>query len=148
MPEQPKYHPRARMEKAIKDGGGVMFHPTGPGGMTETRVITRVEDLPSEAELAGDDETKRAAARAELVARRQAIEAELAKLEAAPKAKAAPPPDAAPDEEEAAEEFSHLSADELKALCDEHGCEVEGRRTKKAMAEALAAKGVPPPAKE
>lgn len=38
--------------------------------------------------------------------------------------------------------FDAMTADDLKALCDEHGCEIEGRATKAKMIEALTAKGV------
>jgi hypothetical protein len=83
---------RRQMEDVIRRGGSVMFHGGTVGGVTETRVIDRIEDLPSEADLAGDDEARRQQARAEIVARRQALDAELAKLEAPP-AKATDKPD-------------------------------------------------------
>lgn len=68
---------RAEMEKHIAAGGGVPWEDA-EGGF---RMITTVADLPDHAAVAGDDEAKRAAARADLVARRQALDAEIAKLE-------------------------------------------------------------------
>jgi hypothetical protein len=73
---------RQEMEAIIRKGESVMLHPMHVGGFTDTRVISRVEDLPTEAELAGDDESKRHQARQELLARRSALDAELARLEA------------------------------------------------------------------
>jgi hypothetical protein len=81
---------RQEMEAIIRKGESVMLHPMHVGGFTDTRVISRVEDLPTEAELAGDDESKRHQARQELLARRSALDAELARLET-PAARPTPP---------------------------------------------------------
>jgi hypothetical protein len=133
---------REGMESHIKAGGSVFYEG-------RDQPITRVEDLPHPAELAKGDAKKMAAVESDLDRRQALLDAErkrvaTAKQQAEEAARVAQKNAAAADEE-VAEGFTHLSADELKALCDEHGCEVEGRPTKAKMAAALAAKGVTPP---
>ena len=65
---------RAQMESAIHAGGSVLL-----GGV----VISRIEDLPSEATLAGDDPAARAAARDSLLAAKAVLDEQLAKLDTA-----------------------------------------------------------------
>jgi hypothetical protein len=62
---------RKQMEQAIAEGGSVLY---------EGQVITRAEDLPTEAALAKGDPAKEQAAAADLQARISAMEAELATL--------------------------------------------------------------------
>jgi hypothetical protein len=63
---------REELEAAINEGGSVLV-----GG----KIITRLEDLPSEADLAKGDEVKEAAARKGLEDQVKALQAELAKLQ-------------------------------------------------------------------
>jgi hypothetical protein len=68
---------RKEMEEIIGRGESVGFHtPTG------FKAVTRVEDLPSDAELAGDDEEQREHVRAAIRAQHAALAAQLTKLDA------------------------------------------------------------------
>jgi hypothetical protein len=64
---------RAGMEHTIRSGGSVLIHGGGP--LDHDEVVTRVEDLPEEAELAAGDERR-------LAAHKDAIDAQLEKLTA------------------------------------------------------------------
>lgn len=64
---------RYGMEQVIKDGGSVMI-----GGAS----ISRIENLPTEAQLAGADDFKRAQARANLEARQAQLQREFEQLDA------------------------------------------------------------------
>ena len=63
---------RAGMEAAIRDGGSVQ--------MSDGSVISKIEDLPTDATLAKGDATEEARVRAELEAQRAVIDAQLASL--------------------------------------------------------------------
>jgi hypothetical protein len=80
-PARPDRLSRDDMVKVIERGGTVLH---------EGRLYSKVEHLPSEAELAGDDPVKKAAARDALLQQQQAIAASLAALEATPDRE--PPP--------------------------------------------------------
>jgi hypothetical protein len=64
---------RQDMERIIVEERGSVLH----GG----RIISRVEDLPKESDLAGSDPEQRASVRAHLEARRAALDAELTALD-------------------------------------------------------------------
>jgi hypothetical protein len=64
---------RAQMERAIREGGSVLY-----GG----RVISRAEQLPSEAELAQGDPDAEAEAQANLQAQMAALQAQMERLQA------------------------------------------------------------------
>jgi hypothetical protein len=89
---------RADMEKAIADGGSVQL----PDG----RIVSRVEDLPNESDLAASDDARMEAEEKRLQAVVDGHTAELKKVQdrratlakAAPKVAAAPPKSAAADE--------------------------------------------------
>lgn len=68
---------REEMAKIIAQGKSVL-HGTG----THQRLISRVEDLPSDAELAGDDADRLTTVRAALVSHRDAIEKEIDAVDA------------------------------------------------------------------
>jgi hypothetical protein len=130
---------REGMESHIRAGGSVFYEG-------RDQPITRIEDLPHPAELAKGDVKKMAAVEADLDRREAALALErkrvaTAKEQAEAAAKAAAKQAAAADKDATAR-LQQLHADELKALCDEHGCQ---HGTKAEMAAALAAKGVQPP---
>lgn len=77
---------RGQMEQAIREGGSVLY-----GG----QVITRIDHLPSEAELAKGDADKEAAAASDLQALIDALQAQLASLQTKQ--------DAQPESEQAAD---------------------------------------------
>jgi uncharacterized membrane protein YukC len=66
------------MEQVLKEGGSV--HVPAAGGAS-FRLVSRVEDLPSEADLAGDDDVARAQAKANLERQIQDLMAQRMKLE-------------------------------------------------------------------
>lgn len=76
---------RAGMEAVLRRGESLLLGD---------RVINRVEDLPDEADLAAGDEARTARAREALLAQKEAVEKQLAKLDA-------PPPAAVPQVPEA-----------------------------------------------
>lgn len=63
---------RAQMEAAIRNGGSVM---------AEGKIITKIEELPSEAELAKGDESREQAVIAQLLVQKAGLEQQLAQLQ-------------------------------------------------------------------
>jgi hypothetical protein len=62
---------RAGMEQAIKDGGSVMY---------KGKILTSLDQLPSEADLAAGDSQRESQARENLLKQKDAIDKELAKI--------------------------------------------------------------------
>jgi hypothetical protein len=135
---------RAELEK-LMDANSTVRLPDG-------RLITNKADLPSDSVLASlhrdhlirtRDAADEAGQKRDVAAIQKEIDEADAKAGAATKAAAK---EAAPSSSPADDggDFDHLKKDELRALCDEHNCDVPANATKAEMAAALAAKGVKP----
>lgn len=76
---------RSGMEQVIQSGGSVLHTHVTPleGGHArhQSRIISKIEELPSHADLAKGDKQLSDAARLKLMAERQRIDSELAKLD-------------------------------------------------------------------
>jgi hypothetical protein len=128
---------RQEMMDAIRKGGSVLL----PDG----RLIVREADVPAEAVLAAGDvnrlQVEHDRIAAEIEVKKASLEEVKAQMAKAAKPEAAKDAPAADD----GGAFDHLKKDELRALCDEHGCDVPANATKAEMAAALTAAGVGPP---
>jgi hypothetical protein len=134
---------RAELEKLMDQNSAVRL----PDG----RMVTNKANLPTDAELA-------AAHRDHLIRTRDAadeagqkrdvatIQKEIDEADrAAGAATKATAKEAATSAGDDGGDFDHLKKDELRALCDENGCDVPAGATKAEMAAALTAAGVKPP---
>jgi hypothetical protein len=76
---------RRGMEQVIQEGGSVLVREPDPdlAGQTRTRLVLRVEDLPSEAELSVGDTELMTRARETLLEQQREIQRQLATLESA-----------------------------------------------------------------
>jgi hypothetical protein len=110
---------RKVLEQAIREGGSVLI---------EGRIITRLEDLPSNMELAKGDEDRQAAILAQMEADLQAKQAELDALKAKLKPAASEPPSQKSDFQK---QLEGRTKEELLAEVKAEGIELpEGVNTK------------------
>jgi hypothetical protein len=72
---------RSEMEAIIARGESVLLHKANPeGGRAESVFVSRVEDLPSEAELAGADEARLQAEEDRILNEQAQLQAELRRV--------------------------------------------------------------------
>jgi hypothetical protein len=138
----------------VRDAQGRLTHDgmklyvgRGESVMHEGEIISDASQIPHPAVLAKGDAKKLAAVESDLDRRQALLDAERARVARAREtaAAAASATTTTADEDAVHADFAHLSAADLKAMCEDNDCVPEGRATKAKMAEALAAKGVKPP---
>jgi hypothetical protein len=135
---------RAELEKLLDQNSSYRH--------TDGRYITNKADLPTDAELAAqhrDHVTAVHAQQKDAGANQADLDKLQAEIDEADRAagaatKATAKEAAAPSGDDGGD-FDHLKKDELRALCDENGCDVPAGATKAEMAAALTAAGVKPP---
>jgi hypothetical protein len=130
---------RAELEKLMDQNSAVRL----PDG----RMVTNKADLPSDSVLASHhrDHLIRTRDAADEAGQKRDVAAIQKEIDEADRAAAAAAKAGGAASADDGGDFDHLKKDELRALCDDNGCDVPANATKAEMAAALAAKGVKPP---